>query len=293
MVLFATGNTGVAAQQSGSFKRKTRKIASEDSVEEEESADIEASEEATSDAIETKKTSEDIEAKEPEEEDADPHWKTLPSQPTTEEPDEDDLDLPASRARTGPPEPLNPAIIKSRRSTLKELYDLTRETETTQLPSAKQKQELRAIRKRMRPLVARPWRMAEEDIDAVAGELETLIVAIEERTRASRAPEEEDDLPELHEATGKRPFFNKSKEEKKAPRENEHLKALAQVEGEWEPKDYMAPFAFVPRYLEVNHTVCSAVYLRHPVARMGLAEVPSPFPLETGNLAFAYYLRRR
>jgi hypothetical protein len=61
----------------------------------------------------------------------------------------------------------------------------------------------------------------------------------------------------------------------------------------WEPRPYMAPFAFIPRYLEVNHTVCSAVYLRHPVARPGLAEVPSPFPVATGQLAWAWYLRRR
>jgi hypothetical protein len=236
---------------------------------------------------------EDIEAKEVDEDDADPDWKSLPPQPTEAEEDAPDLDLPATRA--GPPEPLDPEIIKSRRSTLKELHDLTRETETTQLPSAKQKQELRALRKRIRPLVARPWRMSEEDIDSVAEELEVLITAIEARTREQRGPEEAavDDVAELEEATGKRPFARGGEKQKREPRINEHLNALARIEGEWEPKDYMAPFAFVPRYLEVNHTVCSAVYLRHPVARMGLAEVPSPFPLETGNLAFSYYLRRR
>lgn len=61
----------------------------------------------------------------------------------------------------------------------------------------------------------------------------------------------------------------------------------------WEPRPYMSAFAFIPRYLEVNHTICSAVYLRHPVARPGLAEVPSPFPTESLQLAFNWYLRRR
>ncbi|WYZ46030.1 hypothetical protein EsH8_IX_000255 [Colletotrichum jinshuiense] len=61
----------------------------------------------------------------------------------------------------------------------------------------------------------------------------------------------------------------------------------------WEPRRYMSPFAFIPRYLEVNQNICAAVYLRHPVARRGTAEVPTPFPYETNQLAFNWYLRRR
>jgi ribosomal protein S4 len=61
----------------------------------------------------------------------------------------------------------------------------------------------------------------------------------------------------------------------------------------WRPRDYMSAFAFIPRYLEVNQNICSAVYLRHPVARPGLAEVPNPLHPETMGLAFNWYLRRR
>jgi len=61
----------------------------------------------------------------------------------------------------------------------------------------------------------------------------------------------------------------------------------------WRPRDYMSAFAFIPRYLEVNQNICSAVYLRHPVARPGLAEVPTPLSAETMGLAFNWYLRRR
>lgn len=61
----------------------------------------------------------------------------------------------------------------------------------------------------------------------------------------------------------------------------------------WRPREYMAPFAFIPKYLEVNHNVCAAVYLRHPVARVGTAEVPTPFPAAVNQLAFNWYLRRR
>ena len=61
----------------------------------------------------------------------------------------------------------------------------------------------------------------------------------------------------------------------------------------WRPRDYMSPFAFIPRYLEVNQNVCSAVYLRHPVARPGAAEVPSPYPPTVHQLVHTWYLRRR
>lgn len=61
----------------------------------------------------------------------------------------------------------------------------------------------------------------------------------------------------------------------------------------WEPRPWMSPFAFIPRYLEVNQNICSAVYLRHPVARQGHSEVPTPFPEILGQLSFNWYLRRR
>ncbi|KAF3903082.1 hypothetical protein ABW21_db0202617 [Orbilia brochopaga] len=61
----------------------------------------------------------------------------------------------------------------------------------------------------------------------------------------------------------------------------------------WEPKRFMNLFAFIPRYLEVNHNICHAVYLRHPVARAGSAEIPNPFNNETMQLSYNWYLRRR
>ncbi|OAA64232.1 30S ribosomal subunit [Niveomyces insectorum RCEF 264] len=60
----------------------------------------------------------------------------------------------------------------------------------------------------------------------------------------------------------------------------------------WRPRPYMAPFVFIPQYLEVNQNICAAVYLRHPVARPGHAEVPTPFPIDINQLAFNWYLRR-
>ena len=61
----------------------------------------------------------------------------------------------------------------------------------------------------------------------------------------------------------------------------------------WQPRDYLSPFAFIPRYLEVNFNICHAVYLRHPVARPAQSEVPTPFGPDTQQLAFHWFLRRR
>ncbi|KAL8859284.1 MAG: hypothetical protein Q9178_004222 [Gyalolechia marmorata] len=61
----------------------------------------------------------------------------------------------------------------------------------------------------------------------------------------------------------------------------------------WRPRPFMSAFAFIPRYLEVHHRICSAVYLRHPVARPGLGEVPTPFGNDVNGLSFNWYLRRR
>ncbi|KAM0343462.1 hypothetical protein ACHAPU_008493 [Fusarium lateritium] len=60
----------------------------------------------------------------------------------------------------------------------------------------------------------------------------------------------------------------------------------------WRPRPFMSAFAFIPRYLEVNPYICAAVYLRHPVARKGMAEVPTPFGYLTNQLAHNWYLGR-
>ncbi|KAF7173243.1 hypothetical protein CNMCM6106_007347 [Aspergillus hiratsukae] len=61
----------------------------------------------------------------------------------------------------------------------------------------------------------------------------------------------------------------------------------------WRPRDYMSAFAFIPRYLEVNHNICAAVYLRHPVARPGRTEVPTPFNENISTAAFSCVCSKR
>ncbi|KAI9504234.1 hypothetical protein BX070DRAFT_190083 [Coemansia spiralis] len=58
------------------------------------------------------------------------------------------------------------------------------------------------------------------------------------------------------------------------------------------PQPYQQPWMFIPDYLEVNYNTCSVVYLRDPVTRQGVTEVPSPYPPEFHALAFEFYLRR-
>lgn len=119
---------------------------------------------------------------------------------------------------------------------------------------------------------------------------------------AEGAPAEATPKPKSEDAAQKK---EPAKRYTMSPREVDQLSKLVQKAEEnpvdeskpyatpWEPRPYMSPFAFIPRYLEVNQNICAAVYLRHPVARRGVAEVPSPFPPAVMQLAFNWYLRRR
>ena len=55
--------------------------------------------------------------------------------------------------------------------------------------------------------------------------------------------------------------------------------------------DFAAPFLFVPAYLEVSFPTCSAIYVRHPTARPGYSEIPSPYEAdgEVMRLGWEYY----
>jgi len=55
--------------------------------------------------------------------------------------------------------------------------------------------------------------------------------------------------------------------------------------------DYAAPFLFIPAYLEVSFATCSSIYVRHPTARPGYSEIPTPVDAdgETMRLTWEYY----
>lgn len=58
---------------------------------------------------------------------------------------------------------------------------------------------------------------------------------------------------------------------------------------------YASPFIFLPAYAEVSFQTCSAVYVRHPTARPGYSEIPTPYDAdgEVVRLAWEWYAKRR
>ncbi|EOD49841.1 putative 30s ribosomal subunit protein [Neofusicoccum parvum UCRNP2] len=148
--------------------------------------------------------------------------------------------------------------------------------------SAKRKQDLRGFRQALRKMLSR----AKGISTTVTDDLEARLAVISDKlvktprqaqVAADELTEEQEEL--LQQAMEKM-------------RENP-FDASKPYLTPWRPRSFMSAFAFIPRYLEVNQNICAAVYLRHPVARPGLAEVPTPFHYETSQLAFNWYLRRR
>ncbi|KAF8664116.1 hypothetical protein AX16_000806 [Volvariella volvacea WC 439] len=58
---------------------------------------------------------------------------------------------------------------------------------------------------------------------------------------------------------------------------------------------YASPWLFIPAYIEPNFATCSAVYVRHPTARPGYSEIPTPYDADGEVIRFAWewYVKRR
>ncbi|CAI6232565.1 unnamed protein product [Periconia digitata] len=165
--------------------------------------------------------------------------------------------------------------------------------------SAKDKQKFRGLRQQIRKSISL-WKTANpETISTLDSQFDFLKNAIRARsaeleaTTPTTTDAESTTLMSSEDQQKLKQAFEKLKLETEHTSEWNKRNAAAPYATPWRPRDYMSAFAFIPRYLEVNQNICAAVYLRHPVARPGLAEVPTPFHLETGQLAFNWYLRRR
>lgn len=109
---------------------------------------------------------------------------------------------------------------------------------------------------------------------------------------------------DLYRVKGKKDVINAVGFDDLSTKEIRNLRGILKRDGEnpvdeakpymtpWQPRPFMSPWVFVPRYLEVNHKICAAVYLRHPVARRGFGEVPTPFSFFTNQLAHNWYAER-
>ena len=156
--------------------------------------------------------------------------------------------------------------------------------------SGKRKQDLRAFQRLIRRILSKSTASTTvtDSLDAQLMELTArLNISVPEATtETSEAPVE--DPPATLSADDRRALRQAMIEARENPVDPSKPYATP-----WRPRDFMSAFAFIPRYLEVHHKICSAVYLRHPVARPGLGEVPTPFPSEMNGLAFGWYLKRR
>ncbi|TKX25109.1 S4 domain-containing protein [Elsinoe australis] len=203
---------------------------------------------------------------------------------------------------------------KALRNLLLEAKEILADPKEKAKLSGKQKQAMRAFSRQVRSTMSRIRgdEAAEDTVEALQETLEKLLGG--DASAVTAEAEAEADPPEAK-STESEPKKSEEKKETLAEDENkiyphrdarllrQALDIAQRGEGAvdakkpyatpWQPREYMSAFAFIPRYLEVNQKICSAVYLRHPVARPGLAEVPSPFPEETHELAHNWYLRRR
>lgn len=210
------------------------------------------------------------------------------------------------------------------RDTLKALMSQAKtimSTDKDVLP-AKRKQELRGFQKAVRRVLSRSETSSvlTDSLEAQFSELTLLLKAKrsekkpqepkkeksesdkEETAAVAEQPEVGDKLSEAFQAAAEGGEVDASE---LTDEEFEVLKrALTQMRDNpidnskpyatpWRPRDYMSAFAFIPRYLEVNQNICAAVYLRHPVARPGSAEVPTPFGESVSTPAYGWYLKRR
>lgn len=161
---------------------------------------------------------------------------------------------------------------------------------------ARDKQKFRAFRQTVKRAIGL-WRSASpESVSTIDTQFDFLKNRLAERssTSSARTPDAvEEPLLSDEDQQKLRRAFDKLKLDNEYTSAWNRRNVKAPYATPWRPRDYMSAFAFIPRYLEVNQNICAAVYLRHPVARPGLGEVPTPFSIETGQLAFNWYLRRR
>ena len=173
-------------------------------------------------------------------------------------------------------------------------------TDTT--ASAKRKQDLRAFKRALRSTLSRPTTLT----DSIDAQLLELTQKLNLSTQPQNPPAEPAPTNTTDDQSQSPPRQQPLPMTRTLASDQERLLRQALQEARdnpidptkpystpWRPREWMSAFAFIPRYLEVHHRVCSAVYLRHPVARAGRAEVPTPFNQEVNGLAFNWYLRRR
>ena len=237
------------------------------------------------------------------------------------EPDADDAELQAKGAETQAAEAEDVDIDRDPRDLLKHLLSQSRAILASPKEglAAKRKQELRAFATAVKKMLSRS-----KSSTILTDSLEAQFAELQNQLKIRRQSKDSSRVSEQKTAENEKPSREASAStaaegtEAAAPElsresyannisdsEYDDLQAALFTMNEnpvddtkpyatpWMPRDYMSAFAFIPRYLEVNQNICAAVYLRHPVVRPGMAEVPSPFGEDVNSVAHTWYLRRR
>ncbi|KAI1107581.1 hypothetical protein F4804DRAFT_329313 [Jackrogersella minutella] len=272
-VLFATGAPKFDEnKEKGSKKRAqaAKAKAKAEAEEERKAAEAVAAEQAEAEAAESK-----------EEEAAAAAAAPAQDPDTTDAPEPEKLDM------------------KPTREYIRGLADKAKKIIQEDSPGANQKHKLRKFIAEMRHLAARSGH-AKATPGEIAEELSNQLADISLVASGSLQPQPQEETPQVDNSND---IFNELSSDELRTLEKrmaEHIRDNAENPWDpskpyrtpWRPRPYMSPFAFIPKYLEVNHNICAAVYLRHPVARPGNAEVPTPFAEPVNQLAFNWYLRR-
>lgn len=74
--------------------------------------------------------------------------------------------------------------------------------------------------------------------------------------------------------------------------------AVTPVQSKYTPfalPHYASPWLFIPAYIEPQFSTCSAIYVRHPTARPGYSEIPTPYDADGALIRYAWewYVQRR
>jgi hypothetical protein len=229
--------------------------------------------------------------------------KALPSSGSSEEPAEDGAEAEGEGAAAEATEDAVEgadveAAKKKHMKTLSEIKERAKKIMAAgdKRIQAKHKKELRKFLRQVKASMDSTPKQSVSEMSSVEEELSNLLSDLSLTPAERKAKAEAEQEEEATKSSSDKPRLNEKQRAVLAEliareAENPHDPSKPYATP-WRPRDWMSPFAFIPRYLEVNQRICAAVYLRHPVARPGRSEVPSPFSPTVSQLAFNWYLRR-
>ena len=80
-----------------------------------------------------------------------------------------------------------------------------------------------------------------------------------------------------------------------APKEEGYMNKSGTLLTPFNLPPYASPWLFIPAYIEVSFLTCTGIYVRHPTARPGYSEIPTPYDADGALIRYAWewYMQRR